>query len=409
MNNLSFTLAWRYLRGSAYEKRISTMVYVCFLSIVIGSASLALVLAIMRGIEYETQKTLQSIHAHILMRAHGQPLNVASIMSILQQEFPEVLASSPTAMQQVMITQDDEVSNVVMLRGIDPASERLVSTLEQRMVIPPYPEANLEELVVDNHVIVGKKLAENFGIKEGDSMTLLFASDAQHGRKISLDRHKAMVTGMFSTGIEEFDAALIMSTIPFLQTLFPEEGVTQINITLVDDHQEKAVIQRLRKRFAGMEVYSWKELYPALFSAMQLEKFAMFLILALITLVASMNVIALLFMQITQKRSDIAILKLMGMNDHAINAIFMYIGLTIAFLGSIAGIALSAIVGWLLDRYPPITLPDVYYVSKLPVKLEVSLCITVLLITLGLSLFSTWFSARSTKSINIAEVLRFEA
>lgn len=409
MNNLSLKLAWRYLRGSAYEKQISTMVYVSFLSILIGTAALALVLAIMQGIEYETQKTLQSIHAHIIMRASGQSLDVEQIYPILQQEFPELLGFSPAASQQVMVAQDNDVSNVMVLRGIDPHTERLVSTLEERLIQPAYPQASLETVLVDDHILIGKKLAEMLNVAVGDPIMLLFSNDPHKGRKIALDRKKAHIGGIFSTGIEEFDSALVVSTIPFLQSIFPDEGITQLNITVRPGYSEKQTIKKLRQRFNGLEIYSWKDLYPALFSAMQLEKFAMFLILALITLVASMNVISLLFMQITQKRADIAILKLIGMSDRAINAIFMYIGLTVACLGSLAGLVVAAVFGWLLDRYPPITLPDVYFVSKLPVKLDFSLFLIVFVIAVGLSLFSTWFAARSTRSIHIAEVLRFEA
>jgi len=151
-----------------------------------------------------------------------------------------------------------------------------------------------------------------------------------------------------------------------------------------------------------------EQLYPALLEALKLEKYAMFLILALITLVASMSIISLLFMQITQKRADIAILKSMGLSAGNISKIFLYVGITIAFFGSAIGLGLAFVAGWLLEKYPFIQLPDAYYVSHLPAKMEWPIFIAVFAIVMILSFLSTWIPARRTKKINISRILRFE-
>ena len=158
-----------------------------------------------------------------------------------------------------------------------------------------------------------------------------------------------------------------------------------------------------------MEVYSWQELYPALVSALKLEKYAMGLILALIMLVASMNIISLLFMQITQKRGDIAILQAMGMSHAAIESIFIGIGMTISAAASAIGVLIALILGFFIHRYPLIELPDVYYVTHLPVEFDASICFSVFALILIMSFCATIFSARSTRKINISNVLRFEA
>ena len=135
----------------------------------------------------------------------------------------------------------------------------------------------------------------------------------------------------------------------------------------------------------------------------------MFLILALITLVASMNIISLLFMQIIQKRGDIAILKSMGLSDKKISQIFFYLGMTISTIGSIAGLICSFIAGWFLENYPFITLPDAYYVTYLPAKMEWQIFVIVFVVVILISFLATWIPTRKTRKINISQVLRFES
>src|SRR5207302_1389175 len=150
------------------------------------------------------------------------------------------------------------------------------------------------------------------------------------------------------------------------------------------------------------------DLYPALISALKLEKYALILILLLITMVASMNIIALLFMQITQKRPDIAILYAMGMRPKQIVSIFMLMGMLIASIASASGIFLAWIASLLLERYPFIELPDVYYVTHLPANMDWSLAITVFITIMLLNFMATWYTARRTQHIKIADVLRYE-
>ena len=134
----------------------------------------------------------------------------------------------------------------------------------------------------------------------------------------------------------------------------------------------------------------------------------MFFLLALITLIACTNVISLLFMQITRKKTDIALLKTLGMNDSQIVLIFIFMGTMLATIAGALGIIGALIIGLLLQKYPFITLPDAYYCSTLPVHITWQTCAFVFIILLILSILAAWFSARSAKSINITQTLRFD-
>ncbi len=406
MKHIAQLLAQRYLWGTAYEKNISIMVRICFVSILIGSFALALVSAIMNGFELSAYEKMQGIHAQVIIRAYGNPLNEKALNKILHN-FNDIKAFSPITMQHALIDNNEDTS-VVLFKGIDPIQEACVTNFEKKLEPINGVQPKLSDLLYKNHVIIGKKLAQDLNIHPGDTINLLHAEDSQTRRnKITMAEHKAIIGGIFNTGIDEFDSSMIVGTLNFVKKLYPDSGVTQINIKLKPNVDEKKIIKQLQNKL-NLEVYSWKDLYPALVAALKLEKYAMFFILALITLVASMNIISLLFMQITQKRSDIAILHAIGAYPALIERIFLYMGMGIAATASIIGIVLAWIVSLILEYYPFITLPDIYYTTHLPAKMEWSLVITVFIVVMGLSFFATWLTARRTRTIKIANVLRFE-
>jgi len=421
MNRLSLLIAWRYLRGTAYDNNVSTMVRICFLSILIGSFALALVNAVKNGYEQAIYKKMQGIHAQIIMRAHGKQLNIDAINDLLKKQFPQVAAISGTANQYALV-QSNGNTHVIMLRGIDPVQEARVSTIAAKIIQPKDLPTDLSDIALakedthitlqasikKNRILIGESLAKDLGVTYGDTIQIMYSEDNQpNSRKITMESVDVVIGGMFKTGIDEFDYGVTFCSLDFLQNLFPENGITQINMLLTPDAQENETIKALRNTFK-IEVFSWQDLYPALLSALKLEKYALILILLLITMVASMNIIALLFMQITQKRPDIAILYAMGMQPGQIVTIFMLMGMNIAAIACVCGIFLAWIASLLLERYPFIELPDVYYVSHLPAKMDWSLACTVFAIIMFLNFVATWYTARRTKKINIADVLRYE-
>ncbi len=407
MNKLPLLITWRYLMGARKEKNISIMVVICFLGIFIGAFALALVASIMNGFEKATHQKLQSIHSQIIMRSMGNELDADKVSTVLQNEFPEVFAFSPSSYKQIILQKpgSQEITNAVVLKAIVPELEEKTSTIGQKIA---GDKKNLPELVTGNQIIIGKKLAESLGIEHGDIVDLLYISaDKVKNRKITLDKKEAAVSGIFSTGIEEFDSNLVIGSFELMKNLFDTHGVTQFNIQLKQGNPEEATIAKLKARF-GLDAFSWKELYRPLVAALKLEKYAMFFILALITLVACMNIISLIFMQIIQKRPDIAILQSMGMSNRSIINLFMLLGVGLTAIATIAGLIAAYFAGLVLEKYPFITLPDTYYVSHLPVQMEWYIFALVFVLIIGMSIIATWIPARNIRSIDAAHVLRFE-
>lgn len=408
MNRFPLLLAFRYLFGAQQKKSISTMIIISSLAIFIGSFSLMLTLAIMHGFDVVTCEKLQSIHSQIIIRTFDNPINMEALSPVLEKEFPEIASFSPTVMQQVIIKNPhtDDISTVLAIKGIDPHTGWSVSSLAQK-IYPQCDQSNLAKLFVDNKkIIMGKKLAESLDVSIGDTVTLLFAPEETKRKRINLNETKVTIGGYFSTGIEDFDMGLIFCSLDLVHNLFPESGISHVQVRLHEKSNEKMVIQKLRNRL-HMEVYSWKDLYPALVSALKLEKYVMFVILMLISLIASMNIISLIFMQINQKRADIAILRAYGMRADNIRMIFIYMGGFVSFFSCISGIICAIICSLVLKQYPFITLPDAYFVTHLPIHLEPIHIITVFCCCMILSFIGIWIPLRKTEEIDIAEVLRY--
>jgi len=410
MNFTPFFLARRMLCTHVYQKSISTMTLICFAGIFIGSFALALITAIMNGFEVVIHQKMQGIHANLIIQSYSDGINMNVLAKIIHQEFPEVIAFSPSIKHHLLIRnndQSDDAPSVAMINGIDPETEIHTSSLSHK-IITKLPDVSFAHLFDDNQIVIGKKLANNHDLHVGDALELLFIRDGYvHGKKVTFDTQQALISGIFETGIDEFDNGVVYCSLSFLETLYPNSDIEQVNVTIAPSTNEQELIQKLRKRL-GLYVYSWKDLYPSLISTLILEKYVSFFILALILLVASMNIISLLFMQITQKRPDIALLKAMGMPQKSINLIFFTIGMTISIIASSAGLLMALIASWFLQHYPFITLPDTYYVTHLPVAMNGGILLAVFCVVIIFSLIAVWLPIQRISSINISQVLRFE-
>lgn len=412
MNTTAFFLAQRILLKNVYQKSISTVTIICFFGIFIGTFSLALITAIMNGFEVAIHKKMQSIHPTIIIESYRNNINIDVLQRVLTKEFPEIIAFSPTAEHHVLLQTDrssDEMPSVAMIKGIDPISEQLTTSLSKK-IIPQISEAQkFSQLLSNNQILIGKQLASNNQLNIGDSVEILFIRDDQHirGKKITFESQSAIVSGLFETGIDEFDSNVIYCSLNFLQELYPNISIDRINVAIAPNVDETVTIQQLRNRL-GLDVYSWKELYPSLVASLKLEKYVSFFILALILLVASMNIISLIFMHITQKRADIALLRAIGMEHKSIQAIFFIMAMLISCSASIGGLIMAQIASWLLQKYPFISLPDTYYVTHLPVAMNWEIICTVFCLVIILSIGATLLPIQRIGSINVSRVLRFE-
>ncbi len=411
---LSWFIARRFLRVASTEKNIRSMLQICFMSIFIGTFALALVAAIMNGFEKETYKKLQGINADLIIRSREQ-LDFEKIKKVLESKFAkEIEAITPSTMHQLILRNDEtESTSLVAVKAVDPKTISKVTTLLDSITKSSHNSSeDAEKLLENKNILLGTQLAHHIGAEIGNPISLLFTQEEKISKnKVTLDKEKATVSGIFKTGIDELDNNIVVMSLDLFNSIFPDTGITTIEIKLrpgISSANSEKLKKELQDQF-DLNIYSWKDLYPPLVAALVLEKYAMIFILALITLVASMNLISLLFMYITQKRVNIAILKAMGMQQKNISAIFIIIGMSLSLVACFSGLCLSWVAVYILNKYPFIKLPDVYYVTQLPAQMDIQINIIVILIVTALSFIASILPAIRTKQINIANILKFES
>jgi lipoprotein-releasing system permease protein len=411
MNTLAYWLAWRYLLHSSYEKTISYVTIICFCALLIGSCSLALITAITNGFEKTTKKTLQNIHPHIIVHlAEDQTdFDQQKIDTLLRVCCPHLDSWSLSSSRYGILEDSDDGEGqpyMVTLEGIDAATRAQVSSIQKTILQPK--NAPLEQIVRGDHVLIGAGIAQQWQVSVGDKLSFLFPEEHQNKKEhITFDRAPLIVGGIFKTGIEEFDNTLIFCAYDFFEDLFPNTGIEQLNIHLDDEKFIPQTVSILRQT-AHFDARAWYDLYPALMAALTLETYVAFAVLSLTTLVASMNIIALLFMQIIRKRPDIALLKTVGCSTAIIKRIFLCMGLLISSIACIVGLLLAAGISWLLEHHHLIALPDAYYVSHVPADMTWTIMLSVFAVVIVLSWIATLIPLCNIRRINITHVLRFE-
>lgn len=400
-----FSIAQKYLASLNKKHSLSTMIKICFFSISLSVLALALSIFIMGGFEEATKSKLQNINPEIVMQPFGTYLNKEKIEPILVSEFNnEIQAFSSTTTQYGILQVEDnlDLTTVFMINAIDPTREHNVTGLEKFLV---NKAQSLTNALIDNHVLIGTKLAQLHGLQPGDTAKLYVARQSKK-KKLDFDSVDIIIGGLFNSGIEELDSNVIISSLVFIKQLFPDTGITQIGIKPKKGTDINKLVDKLKARF-GVEVYTWHELYPALVSALKLEKYVIFVVLALILFIASMNLISLIFMLITQKRRDLAIFYAMGMNTKDLKKIFFVISFVITFIAAALGLLIALAIA-LYIKYNQFELPDVYYVSYLPIHIDFYYMGIILMLCLFMAACATWITTRNLKNINLAEILRFE-
>jgi lipoprotein-releasing system permease protein len=398
-------LALRLLRSSGYEKNISTMIKICFVGIIIGTFALTLVASIMNGFEKATYSKLQGVHADVIIDAHDKEIDYEKLKKVLSSEYSEAIAAfSPTTTSQVILENkktEPPALYLCLLKAVDPREEPKVTSLGKYLISDKKdPWGSLDE----HSVFVGQELAHKLNIIQGQTVWLLYHQEEILSNKITLDEKEVTVSAFIKTGFHDFDEHVIIASFDLLKQL-NRPVVTQVAIKVKPGQDEQSLINSLKTRLC-LDAYSWRDLYPPLIAALTLEKYAMILIFALIALVASLTIIALLFMYATQKRADIALLKTMGMKNQALTRTFILISFIITTGATCIGILLAAGATWLLNVYPFIQLPDSYYVTHLPAALNANIILSILLLSFFISLLAALVPAQKIRGMNVASVLK---
>ena len=376
--------------------------------VAVGVMALLVVLSVMSGFQQDLQKKILGANAHVVIVGNKGILSgYDSITSKLQDE-KDIASFAPFVLGQVMVASGSRVHGVY-IRGIDPEIE--AKTTE---ILSHITDGNINRLSSDNEIpglILGKELAGNLGLLIGDIVNIV-SPIGEIGPMGMLPKVKKFrVDAIFEIGMFEYDSNLVLTDIKSAQQFFGmKNDITGIELRLHDIYKAEPLRKRLQEKL-GYQVFvkDWMQMNKNLFSALKLEKFAMFIILVLIVLVASFNIISNLIMNVIEKSREIAILKAIGAKNSGIMAVFMLQGLFIGLIGTVIGLTGGYLIGFMLNKYQFIKLPaDVYYLSHLPVRMElvdfIAVCTSAIIISFLATIYPAWQASR----MDPVEPLRYE-
>jgi lipoprotein-releasing system permease protein len=409
-------IGWRYTRAGRAGRRngfISFISGVSMLGIALGVAALIIVLSVMNGFQKEVRDRMLSVIAHVeVFEANGNALPDwrATAAALLQD--PRVQGAAPFVAAQALVGRGDELRGAVV-RGIEPAEEAKITELA-RTQQPLLAKLKAGEW----NIVLGVELARLVGARVGDKVTIVAPGGQVTPAGVIPRLKQFTLAGVFEAGHYEYDSGLALIHVDDAARLFRVEGPTGVQLRLADVHSARTVGHDLQVGLGGsVIVRDWTRTNRNWYDAVQIEKRLMFIILTLIVAVAAFNLVSTLVMTVTDKQSDIAILRTLGASPRSIMGIFIVQGATSGILGTLGGTLLGLGVAFNIDVIVPAIerafgvafLPgSIYVISRMPSQPMAADIVPVIVISLVLSFAATLYPSWRASRVNPAEALRYE-
>lgn len=408
MSSFEFFVATRYLLSRRKHSFISVISVFSIAGIALGVAALIVVLGVMNGFSNNLQDKILGVNAQLIITSLEGP--IADYQKVCEKikKVQSVKGVMPFLYSEVMVSSQNGVKGVV-LRGIDPYLAKKVLRLDKDLVLGSIDGLSSSSIPP---IIIGKELAFKLGLGRGSFLNILSPTGGTSSFGFIPKIKVFKVVGIFDTGMYEYDSSLIYTNISSAQKLmgFKKDVVSGIEVSLYDVYKAPDIAKHLRKILGPTYfIQTWIDMNKNLFSALKLEKFAMGIILAMIVLVGSFSIITTLFMLVMERKKDIAILISMGATKREIKRIFVLLGSLIGFVGTTIGYIFGLGLGYLIEKYQFIKLPqDVYYLDHLPVEYTFIDLATIGIVAMLLCFLATLYPASQAANVEPAQVLRYE-
>jgi lipoprotein-releasing system permease protein len=408
-------LALRYLRPRRKEAFISVIAGFSFLGIMLGVATLVVVMAVMNGFRAELLGKILGINGHIVVQPIDSDLTDYDAVASRIAGVDGVRAALPIIEGQALATGPGGAASGVLIRGVRGPDllgmEKISGTVENG--------GGLIDFDNSGGIAIGARLAENIGVATGDRVTLLTPRGAATPMGTAPRVRTYPVVAIFQIGMSEYDATYVFMPLAEAQSFFNSPDKVQAIEVYVEEPDQVGALRPLIEEAAGRPVFStdWRQRNVTLFTALEVERNVMFLILTLIVLVAALNIISGLIMLVKDKGHDIAILRTMGATRAAILRVFFITGASIGTVGTLAGLAIGVmicanieslrqIISWLTRT--ELFAPELYYLTQLPADIDGAETAAVVAMALALSYLATLFPAWRAARLDPVEALRYE-
>lgn len=404
-------VALRHLLARRKQVFISLISLISIMGIALGVMALVVVIAVMSGFEKELKKKILGNTAHIMVMKYGGAIKNYDRLTATINHLDGVKEAAPFILSQAMLTHGRQVSGAG-IRGIDQNHDPLRKKLEGMLVDGHYFSTGKDIKNPAPEIILGSELAKNLGVRPGSNLRLVAPSGSPTPMGLIPRMQRFSVVGTYTSGMYQYDSALAYTTLAAAQKFFALPGqVSGIAIEVTNIYDSGAIAQNIQRKLAyPYWARDWISMNRNLFTALKLERVTMFIILALIIMVAAFNIISTLIMVVMEKHKEIAILKTMGLSAYRVMRIFVWEGMIIGFAGTLLGLAGSLVICELLKRYDFITLPgDVYYFeTSLPVDLQLFHLAATAALSLVLAFIATLYPSYRASRLLPAEALRYE-
>ncbi|MEA2879835.1 MAG: lipoprotein-releasing system permease protein [Hyphomicrobiales bacterium] len=406
-------LSLRYLRSRRREGFISVIAGFSFLGIMLGVATLIIVMAVMNGFRQELLDKILGLNGHLLVQPLEKPLTDWEEVADRIAKVPGVRLAAPIVEGQALASSPFH-SGGVLVRGIRAAELMKLTSIANNI-----KQGTFEGFDTGQGLGIGRRLADQLSVRAGDNVTLVAPRGAvtPMGTTPRIKTYK--VAAVFEIGMSEYDSGIVFMPMPEAQLYFNRAGdVTAIEV-YTDNPDRIDSFRRLVAAAANRPIFmiDWRQRNSTFFNALQVERNVMFLILTLIILVAALNIISGLIMLVKDKGHDIAILRTMGATQGSILRIFLITGASIGVVGTIAGFLLGLVVcqnvesirqflSWMTRT--ELFSPELYFLSRLPAQMDTGETTAVVVMALTLSLLATFYPSWRAARLDPVEALRYE-
>ncbi len=402
-----YFVAKRYLTAKRKQAFISVITFISILGITIGVMALIIAIALITGFQGDVQDKILGSTSHVIIRdySEGGLEDYDQLMSRVRG-VEGVINASPVVLDTVLITGVVK-SQGAMLRGVDFEKEKESSPWLQDLSMGDLPDPEAKR----DGILLGRDLSFTIGATVGDRVTVLTSSSRLSPMGPLPRMRQFVVTGIFRTGLYDFDSATALVSLRAAQRVLSlENSINLIQVRISNIFRAPETAEQI-KELLPPQAYAitWMELNRALFSALRLEKQLMFLTITLIVFVAALNIIATLILMVMEKTRDIGILKAMGTTSRSIRKIFFLQGAMIGVIGTAVGTVLGLIWCWLANTFELIKVPqEIYVIAFVPFRIKPLDLLMIIGVTLLISLLSTLFPSHRASKVDPVEALKYE-